>query len=149
MDIRIRIIEKNKPELIDVQCHEENDTVREIVAFVKSRQGRLTGIMNGNQYEVPMQDILYIESVDDRTFLYTDSHEYEIRQRIYELENDLAGRHFLRISKSTIVNLMKIQSIRPALNGRFTAILSNNEEVIISRKYVADLKKILKGDKGE
>jgi DNA-binding LytR/AlgR family response regulator len=40
---------------------------------------------------------------------------------------------------------MKVKSIKPALSGRYTALLKNNEEVVISRKYVADLKKALKG----
>ena len=40
---------------------------------------------------------------------------------------------------------MKISSIRPALSGRYTAQLKNGEEIIISRKYVSDLKDILKG----
>ena len=44
-----------------------------------------------------------------------------------------------------IVNLMKITSVRPALNGRFLAVLKNGEEIIISRKYVPSLKNILKG----
>ena len=44
-----------------------------------------------------------------------------------------------------IVNLMKISSVRPALNGRFSAVLKNGEEIIISRKYVPELKRTLKG----
>ena len=48
--------------------------------------------------------------------------------------------------KSLIVNLMKVCAIKPALNGRYVAILQNGEEIIISRKYVSDLKKALKGE---
>ena len=66
--------------------------------------------------------------------------------RIYELEEMLKNRHFLRISKAMLVNLMKIQSIRPAFNGRFTAVLRSGEKVIISRNYVKALKTALKGE---
>ena len=41
---------------------------------------------------------------------------------------------------------MKIKSIKPALNGRYSAILQSGEEVIISRKYVMQLKSALKGE---
>ena len=41
---------------------------------------------------------------------------------------------------------MKIKAIKPALNGRYSAILQNGEEVIISRKYVVELKRALKGE---
>ena len=90
-------------------------------------------------------DLFYAESVDDRVFLYTASDSYEIRMKLYELEDLLKNKRFLRISKSMLVNLMKISSVRPALNGRFSAILKNDEEVIISRKYVPALKQVLKG----
>ena len=63
--------------------------------------------------------------------------------RASELESQLASRHFLRISKSTIVNLMKVEAIKPALNGRFLVRLRNGEDVIVSRKYVPALKAAL------
>ena len=90
-------------------------------------------------------DLFYAESVDDRVFLYTAADSYEIRMKLYELEDLLKTKSVLRVSKSMIVNLMKITSVRPALNGRFAAILKNGEEVIISRKYVPELKQVLKG----
>ena len=54
----------------------------------------------------------------------------------------------MRISKSVVVNLMKIKALKPAMNGRFSAVLSNGEEVIISRKYVPCLKEKIRGGKG-
>jgi len=47
---------------------------------------------------------------------------------------------FLRISKSTIVNLSKVKSLTPSLSGRLEAALFNGEKVIISRQYVVGLK---------
>ena len=69
-----------------------------------------------------------------------------IQTAIYELEENLKPKHFLRISKSSLVNLMKIISVKSALGGRFSVVLSNGEEIIISRKYVSELKKVLRGD---
>ena len=54
--------------------------------------------------------------------------------------------HFLRVSKSMLLNLMKIRSIQPALNGRLVAVLQSGEEAIISRSYVKALKSALKGE---
>ena len=146
MDVRISKIPTNENELVDIRCHEETDCVSEIAAFVKSRQGQLSAALDGRQYSIAVSDIMYIESVDNWTFIYTAKEVYESRQRIYELEDYLKGRHFLRISKASIVNLMAISSIKPALGGRFSAVLSNGEEIIISRKYVYELKKTLRGD---
>ena len=146
MDVKISIVTKDEAELVDIRCYEETDSVRDIAAFVRSRQGQLSGAIDGRQYNIPVSEILYIESVDNRTFIYTSKKFYESKQRIYELENMLKPKQFLRISKSSIVNLMKINSVKPALGGRFSAVLSNGEEIIISRKYVSELKKVLRGD---
>lgn len=146
MDVKISKIPEAETELVDIRCHEETESVREIADFVRSRQGMLSGTLEGRQYAVAVSKIMYIESVDNRTFIYTESKVYESKQRIYELEDILKPKHYLRVSKAALVNLMKISSVKPALGGRFSAVLSNGEEIIISRKYVADLKKTLKGE---
>lgn len=145
MKLEIRKIPESEPEIVEVRYHWITDEIQEIISFVKSRQGQFSAMRDGKRFEVPVVDLFYAESVDERLFLYTASDSYEIRMKLYELEDLLKNKSFLRVSKSMIVNLMKIISVRPALNGRFSATLKNGEEVIISRKYVPELKKILKG----
>lgn len=145
MDIKVLKISKSQPEQLEIRCHEMTEEIREIVTFVKSRQGQLTGVIEGKQYEIPVLDVHYIEAVDNKVFLYCLEQVYETRQRLYELEEILKEKYFLRVSKSLLLNLMKVKAIKPALNGRFIAILQNGEEILISRKYVPDLKKALKG----
>ena len=145
MKLEMRKIPESEPEMMEIRYHWVTDEILEIVSFVKSRQGQLSATRDGKRFEVPVVDLFYAESVDDRVFLYTASDSYEIRMKLYELEDLLKNRSFLRISKSMLVNLMKISSVRPALNGRFSAGLKNGEEIIISRKYVPALKQVLKG----
>lgn len=146
MNIKILQIPKEQPEELEIRCHEENEFVREIITFVKSIQGQLTGIIENERYKIPVSDIHYVESVDNSTFIYSASKVYESRQKLYEIEVFLKEKYFLRVSKTMIVNLMKVNSIKPALNGRYCAILKSGEEIIISRKYVPELKRALKGD---
>ena len=146
MQTKITRIERDIPEILEIRCHEISDEVREIVAFVKSRQGQLTGTADDRMYEIAVSDIFYIESVDNKTFIYCKNREYETKQKLYELEEMLREKHFLRVSKPVLLNLMKVSSIKPALNSRFTAVLFSGEQVIISRKYVPELKKALKGE---
>ena len=146
MQIKVLKIAQSEPEKLEIRCHEITEQVKEIITFVKSRQGQLTGMIEGKQYEVSVSDIYYVEAVDNIVFIYGYQKVYETRQKLYELEGILREKYFLRVSKSLILNLMKVKSIKPALNGRYSAILQSGEEVIISRKYVADLKKALKGE---
>ncbi|MBQ6679043.1 MAG: LytTR family transcriptional regulator DNA-binding domain-containing protein [Lachnospiraceae bacterium] len=144
--MRIEQVGTRGEELVLIRCREITEEVREIERFVKSRQGSLSGISDKKQYEVAVTDVCYIESVDGKTFLYTNDRVYETACRIYELEELLKDKHFLRISKPMLVNLMKIRSIQPAFNGRFLAILHSGEKIIISRSYVKALKAALKGE---
>ncbi|MCR4598655.1 MAG: LytTR family transcriptional regulator DNA-binding domain-containing protein [Acetatifactor sp.] len=145
MEIKVFKVGKERPEEVEIRCHEMTEEVREIVAFVKTRQGQLTGIQEGKQFEIAVSDLAYVEAVDNKVFLYTQKQVYETRQKLYELEKLLREKHFLRVSKSLLLNLMKVQSIRPAMNGRMMAVLRGGEEIIITRKYVAELKKALRG----
>ena len=146
MNVQVETGVREDEELVLIRCREVTDEVREIEAFVKSRQGSLSGVSDEERYEVAVTDVCYIESVDGKTFLYTEGRVYESTCRLYELEERLKPKHFLRVSKPMLVNLMKIRSIRPAFNGRFTAVLSSGEKVIISRNYVKALKAALKGE---
>ena len=143
---KITKTDKTQPEIVEIHCHKLSDEVKEIVAFVKSRQGQLTGSIEDRQFEISVRDVFYIEAVDNKVFIYTKNEVYEIKQKLYELEEMLKDKRFLRVSRSTLINLMKVSSIKPALNGRFTAVLYSGEEMVISRKYVPELKKALKGD---
>lgn len=146
MEININKIGRDEKERLEIYCHSMSNEVEEIVSFVKSRQGQLTGFTDGRQYEIPVSDIFYIEGVDNKVFIYCKEQVYETHHRLYELEEELKEKHFFRGSKSALLNLMKVDSVKPALNGRFTAVLLNGEQIIISRKYVPELKKALKGD---
>ena len=146
MDVEIEKVGRERKEQVLIRCHAVTEEVREIAAFVKSRQGSLTGIKDSRQYEIAVSDIYYFESVDGKTFLYTQDQVYETSYRIYELESMLRPKNFLRVSKSMLLNLMKIRSIQSALNGRFAAVLLSGEEVIISRSYVKGLKAALRGE---
>ena len=146
MEIKIFKIPRSEPEELEIHCHEVTEQIREIVTFVKSRQGQLTGIIEGKQYEIPVTDVHYVEGVDNIVFIYGRQKVYESKQKLYELEGILKEKYFLRVSKSLIVNLMKVKAIKPALNGRYSAVLQSGEEIVISRKYVPELKKALKGE---
>ena len=143
MEIEICEIGYDKKEYIKIGCHKVDSNVKEIVNFIKSRQGSIDVKNGGMKYNIPIVDIFYVESVDDRTFIYLSSDCYETAHKLYELEEILNERRFIRISKSVIVNLLKIECVKPALNGRYLCHLKNGEDVIISRKYVPEFKEKL------
>lgn len=104
---------------------------------------RLRCLQDGKIYFIPHDEVFYFESVDDKVFVYCEKEVYEIKHKLYELEELLPFKDFMRASKSTIICMAKITSLAPAFGGRFEALLSNGERVIISRQYVPELKRRL------
>ena len=68
---------------------------------------------------------------------------YETPLRLYELEERLAPRDFVRASKSAVVNFSRVQSIRPDLGGRLQLTLENGERLGVSRQYAPAIKEKL------
>ena len=93
-----------------IRCKEATPQVMGILAALRSFDQRLTGTREGRTYLFEAGQVLYIESVDKRTFLYTAEGVYETPLRLYELEERLASWDFVRASKSVIVNFGRVSS---------------------------------------
>ena len=115
------------------------DKISRAIDMLKSADD-LTVYANEQVLMLPITAVYYAESVELKTFVYAEKDVYRSRLKLYEIEDILGTRDFLRISKQIIVNLRKIKSIAPAGEGRFAAKLANDETVIISRQYVPALK---------
>lgn len=92
-------------------------------------------------YQISLKDVYYIESIEEKTFIYLEREVYEASLKLYELEEQLVNTSYIRVSKSTILNIEKLQSIKPLINGKLEATLKNQEKVLINRHYVPAFKK--------
>lgn len=127
-------------EQIVIRCRQMTREVMRAITLLKTLE-TVIAYDGTDAYRLQPASIFYFEAVDNRVFAYTKGKVYETKQKLYEIEEALAGGDFLRVSKSAVLNLAKIQKLSPALSGRFEAKLENGETVMISRQYVADLKK--------
>jgi len=139
MKIIIEELQNNEEEQISIKCRSMTPEILKILDSFKA-QNILIAYSGNEIYRIESSSIYYIETVDNRSFLYCDNNVYESKNKLFELEEKLSGNDFLRISKSVIVNLSKIKKLIPALSGRFEAVLMNDFKVIISRQYVSELK---------
>lgn len=135
-------LEGQEDEII-IRCHEVDNHLLELIYGLKMNRHKISCSYNGAIYMVNPQDIYYFEAVDHKVFAYAAEKVYDIKYKLYELEELFVHTDFFRISKSTIVNLSKLERVAPIFNGRFEAILTNGEKVIISRQFVPELKRKL------
>ena len=131
-----------EPEVI-IRCGRMDGQVSRLAELLRLSGARLTGEQDGQTCILDEDEVLYIDTVDRGTFLYTAGGVYETRLRLYELEGQLAGWDFVRVSKSVIVNFGQVKSLRPDFGGRLRLTMSNGEVVVANRQYVPDIKKKL------
>lgn len=140
----IQIVEHKEENLqIIIKCRQINPEIMRLKCHIELFDNRLSAKKENEVYFIPSTDVLYFESVDNRTFLYTAEDVLEINQRLYELEHILSDKDFIRISKSQIVNINKIRSLKPELNRTILATMCNNEQLSISRNYVRAVRNLL------
>ena len=132
----------NDTEVIIRAPHLNNDIER-IVAMMRMIDMQIAVRKEGETYLLETDKILYIEAVDRKTFVYTTTESYESELKLYDLEQDLIQRDFLRISKQSIVNLRKIKSLKADVNRKIRITLQNGEQIVVSRMYSDELRRKL------
>lgn len=143
MKIHIEEIEDFDETEITIKCQSLTDDIIQFVKEYKLLDTNLLGQLNGESHLLNPDDLYYIETVDNKVFAYTPNEVYEINHKLYTLEKTLPHRYFFRASKSIIINISKITSLKSLLNGRIQATLDNDEKIIISRHHVPLLKEKL------
>lgn len=144
MKISINIDPKLDDTEITVNCAGITDEIESIIAALRMADNRLTVIKDGETHILDISRIAYIDTVDRKTFVYTEDDCYESKLKLYEIDDRLCVcGDFLRISKSCIVRLKYIRSLKAELDRRLRITLENGEQLIASRQYADELKKRL------
>lgn len=128
---------------ITINCNKVNEEVERLVSVIELHNHTISGKNNGKTYLLKPQEILYFDTVDEKVFIYTNKQIYETGLRLYEIEQKYENTSIIRVSKSAVLNLLKVEQVSPMLNGKIKAVLENGETIIISRQYVPEFKKKL------
>ena len=140
----IQIVEHLKEALqVVIKCRRIDDEIMRLKCHIELFDRKIQAKKDNEWHFINSSDVLYFESVDNHTFLYTEVDVMEVKRRLYELEMVLSDKDFIRISKSQIVNINKIRSLKPELNRTILATMCNGEQLYISRRYVRAIRNIL------
>lgn len=88
-------------------------------------------------------NIVRIYSAVGKVFAVADGKEYVLRLRLYEAEERLSGKGFVRISNSEIINIRRAKKFDLSTVGTICVSLSNGDISFVSRRYVTKIKKTL------
>lgn len=143
MKITIQTDETQTEIAVDIRCPGLTPELEKVISLLRTLDMKLTGQKDRSTYILDVSQVLYIDSADKKTFLYTENEVYESDLKLYELEEQLARADFIRAGKSSIVNLRRIMSLRSEIDGRIRVTLSNGEKLVVSRQYAGILKQRL------
>ncbi len=143
MKVTILDIGPEEEEEIIIKCSALTEDMVKLINQFRQGGAKLTAYQGNGMFFLEPEDVFYFESVDQKVFAYCKSEVYQVKNKLYGLLEELPARDFVRVSKSSILNLNKIKRLSPAFGGRYEALLENGEKVIISRQYASLLKEKL------
>ncbi|MBP5605557.1 MAG: LytTR family transcriptional regulator DNA-binding domain-containing protein, partial [Ruminiclostridium sp.] len=103
---------------------------------------RFSACSDNGQIKIDLSDVYYIENVERKLFIYTVKDVYRLDGTMSEIEEMTADTDMVRISRTCIMNTDHLKEIRQLKNSRLEALLDNDERLVVSRKYLKDIKRV-------
>lgn len=145
--MELRLIEGKESNLqVIITYPVMNQQVQQLVKRIKGMDIKLTCEAEGKSACLALEEIYYIESLERKTFVYTENQVYRSSKKLYQLLEELASFGFVQISKSCLLNVNVLQHVKTLFNSRLEATLKNGEKVIIARTYIPAVKQWLAGE---
>ena len=128
----------------DIHTNELTDNITKAMSILESDDSsEMLAVKKGSDIALlEFSDVFMFRVEDKQVKVYTEDSEYQIKKPLYQVEENLTS-DFVRISKTTIVNLKKVERVAPSLKGMMFIQLKNGLKDNISRKYLPDFKQAL------
>ena len=135
---------KDQPLTVIVEYPEYDQSVERLVKKIQSMSIGFTGKADGKTVSVDISDIYYIENVDRKIFLYSKKDVYRYDGSMADIDSAIVDTDLVRISRTCFMNVSHLREIMQIKNSHLEAVLDNDEKLIVSRKYLKDIKKIFR-----
>ena len=143
MRIEIDIDDKYLNTEVTIKSPRLTQEIEKMISMMRMLDMQIAVKKNDETYLLDAGEILDIEAVERNTFIYTEESTYESELKLYELEQQLEEKDFIRISEQSIINLKKVKSLKADINRKIRVTLQNGEQILVSRMYSDELRKRL------
>ncbi|MDO5860888.1 LytTR family DNA-binding domain-containing protein [Methanobrevibacter sp.] len=128
----------------DIHTNELTDNITKAMSILENDDSNdMLAVKKGSDIALlEFSEVFMLRVEEKQVKVYTQSNDYLIKKPLYQVEETLSG-DFVRISKTTIVNIKKIERVAPSLRGMMFIELKNGLKDNISRKYLPDFKNAL------
>lgn len=144
MIINLEIDKKYKEIEINIKTYEMIEEISRIIEFInKDNMGTLTVVRDERIILIKLDEIFTVFAEGGKIFVETSDDKFEIKLRLYEVEEKLSSLSFIRISKSEIINIDNVKYFESGFTGTIEVVFKNGKKTYVSRRYVKDIKKRL------
>lgn len=144
MKIEIQLNPNQQETKVIIITERMTDEVKELMERLSKEQPKVLAGFQGEQLKVlDPEEIYRIYGANQKIYAVTEKGEYQLRSRLYELEERLTCLGFIRISNSEIVNLKKIKNFDLSYTGTIGVSFRNGTSTFVSRRYMAKIKQTL------
>ena len=128
----------------DIHTNQLTENIKKAVSILENDEfNNILPVKKGSDIVfLDFNDIYMVRVEDKQVMVYSENSVYPIKKALYQVEDEL-NSSFIRISKTTIVNMKKIDRVAPSLKGMMFIQLKNGLKDNISRKYLPNFKKAL------
>ena len=106
---------------VDVYYNEKDSEVSALLTFLEETQ-KLIGRKDGIEKRLLLQEIYYFEAVEKKCFAYLEKQVYQVEGNLQTLEEQYGNLGFVRINKSMVLNILKINELKACVNMKTQAI---------------------------
>ncbi|MFZ1700418.1 MAG: LytTR family DNA-binding domain-containing protein [Pyrinomonadaceae bacterium] len=131
-------LDRAKANLREKTDEDRSDQLINLLRNLTARENLLDRFViknNGRVVLVPVEDIDWIEACGNYVVLHTVGAKHIVRETMKQTEIRLDPKLFIRIHRSTIVNLARIKELQVHFNEEHLVILKNGKELTLSRRY--------------
>ncbi|MBR5943622.1 MAG: LytTR family transcriptional regulator DNA-binding domain-containing protein [Lachnospiraceae bacterium] len=121
--------------------------LNKIIGILESGDSRIWGKTETESLCVDAEEILFVESVDDKVFAYTWDKILRIEGTLNSFLIEVNDESFFRCSKSMVINVNRVKALKSLSSNRIDATMEGGEHIIISRRYASDFRRLLKGER--
>lgn len=144
MEVEIKIDGNCKVPKIVIYTDSVTEDIKTLAEKLSSEDRQvITAFKDSTVKILEPDEIIRIYAFDGKVAAVTERGEFFLRRRLYELEELLESKKFVRISNSEIINLKRVKEFDLSAAGTICVSLTNSEVTYVSRRYVSKIKKIL------
>lgn len=122
---------------------DQQDTLKKIFQVIEYEKMQMFFPTTDGFVQLHLQDIYFLESFGEDIYAHVHGQVEVIKKPLYQLEDLLKPYHFIRISKSYIVNARKISYIKVGLNAKLKLELKDGSILEVTRSFVKSFKESL------